>query len=178
MIFCCNFHSIDWYLEEDVETQNLIVSYLKVVLNLEIMNDAQASATIHACLESLLVDENGHVPENLRLLLKQIVIRFVNLHISLGFDSYYFLLYRFVKPFDAIRAEKLITDKEALERLITQCEIKEHEVGVLTFEDKRKRRRRSSQSRNYDDEAVEIDASEPVERVEKVPVSRTYIVFL
>jgi hypothetical protein len=132
-------------LEEDTELQNLIASYISVVLNLDTMNEAQASAAIHACLNFLLADEAAQVPEELCLLLKQVVLRFA-------------------PTFDAIRAELMITNKEVLGRFLGQCKIAEHEVGVLSFEDKKKRRRRSSQSRNYDEVHVEEVAPEkPVE---------------
>lgn len=121
---------------------------------METLTDSQASAAIRACLENLLVNESGQVPEELRLLLKQIIIRFS-------------------QAFDAIRAEMLITNKDALTRLIEQCGIAEHEIGVLTFEDKKKRRRRSSQSRNYDEEpidTVETLTEQPKAQIQKMPV--------
>ncbi|KAI6182851.1 hypothetical protein M3Y97_00425200 [Aphelenchoides bicaudatus] len=129
--------------EEDIEQKKLIASYITVVLNLDAMNESQAAAAIHACLNFLLTSESAQVPEELRLLLKQIVLRFV-------------------PTFDAIRAEMMITNKEVLTRFLEQCEIADYEIGMLDFGDKKKRRRRSSQSRNYDEEP--IDEAEPVQQ--------------
>jgi hypothetical protein len=127
---------------------------VKVVLELEAMNNAQASAVIHGCFQHFLANENAQIPEGLRLLLKQIVIRFV-------------------QAFDPIRAEMSITNSSALTHLMEQCSIGDHEIGILSFEDKKKRRRRSSHSRNFDDDVSMIDETEEVEKKpDKIPVSQ------
>lgn len=95
---------------------------------------------VRACFEHILAREDGQIPKDLHLLLKQIVLRFA-------------------PTFDAIRAEMMITNNEALARFLDQCEIAEHEIGILSFEDKKKRRLRSDHSRNYENETIQDESA-------------------
>ncbi|CAD5216594.1 unnamed protein product [Bursaphelenchus xylophilus] len=120
------------YLAEsnpDEETKDLILTYLEALLDLENMTQSTAHGFLDAILQSFTSKDDVIIPQRLCPLIKNVVIRFSNV-------------------FDQFRAQNHLTESHILEKLMEQCKIAEHEVGVLDFtENKKKRRRRTSSMR-------------------------------
>ncbi|CAD5212349.1 unnamed protein product [Bursaphelenchus okinawaensis] len=115
--------------EADTETEELVLTYLELLLDLENMSSATAQGFLEAILENFSTKEGVAIPSRLCPIVKNVVIRFSTI-------------------FDQFRAQNHLTDGQMLGRLMEQCKIAEHEVGVLDFtENKKKRRRRTSSMR-------------------------------
>lgn len=62
-------------LADDEEQRTLAIGYLNVVLNVETMNDAQATALIRGCLDKLLTQPDGQVPPELTATVRTTILR-------------------------------------------------------------------------------------------------------